>query len=256
MSECQSLVLRGVTISEDANGNICLDDIWRLAKAPVGKIPKFWKRGRAAQSLIIEVQKKVTNSNLKSNHPMSPVIYAGRGRGKEGTFAHPILAAAYAGYLSPKLEIEVREIWLRYRAGDATLADEILQRASAEANAWAGVRALSRSQRVGYTKTLQIHGVAGRGYLDCTEALYLNLLGGKSYELRSQRGLPRKSNLRENFDIAELSFVMAAEALSAERIEEENCAGNIACEVATSRSASVIRRAIEEDRTTRQQKLL
>lgn len=171
MSDNQSLVLRGVPISEDAHGNICLDDLWRLAKCKETKTPRRWRITQAALRLIGELQKKVTNSALKGNSLNTSVIYAKRGRGNEGTFAHPILAAAYAGYLSPKLEIEVREIWLRYRAGDATLADEILQRASAEANEWAGVRALSRAQRVAYTTTLKAHGVQGRGYMDCTEAL-------------------------------------------------------------------------------------
>jgi hypothetical protein len=256
MSDHKALVLRGIQISEDANGNISLDDIWRLAKARDTRLPKKWRITQAAIRLAAEVQKKVTNSSLKENSQAFPVLYAKRGRGNVGTFAHPILAAAYAGYLSPKLEVEVREIWLRYRAGDATLADEILQRASAEANAWAGVRAMSRAQRVGYTKTLQLHGVYGSGYRDCTESLYLNLLGNKSYEIRNQRGLSRKANLRENMDIAELSFVMAAEALSAERIEEEKCTGNIDCEVATGRSAAIIRRAIDEDRKSRQPKML
>lgn len=64
------------------------------------------------------------------------------------------MAAAYAGYLDPNLEVEIREVWLRYRAGDATLADEILQRASAEANHWAGMRALPKvDQTVGSADT-------------------------------------------------------------------------------------------------------
>ncbi len=256
MSDQRNLVLRGKRITEDAHGNICLDDIWELAKAPESKRPKHWRSTRAAGSLIFEVQKKVTNANLKGNNAYSPVIYAKRGRGNEGTFAHPILAAAYAGYLSPRLEMEVREIWLRYRAGDATLADEILQRANAEANAWAGVRALSRAQRVAYTDTLKAHGVRDRGYMECTEALYLRLLGGKSYQLRAQRGLPPKTNLRDHFPLSELSFVMAAEALSAERIEEEKRHGNLDCEKATSLSAMAIRRAIDDDRRERQKKLV
>jgi hypothetical protein len=251
-----ALILRGSTITEDAYGNLLLDDLWNLAKAKHGKLPKFWRTNAVAKQLITELQKKVTKTNLKTNIKATPVIYAKQGRGNAGTYAHPILAAAYAGYLSPKLEIEVREIWLRYRAGDATLADEILQRATAEANLWAGTRAVSRGQRVAYTDVLKAHGVEGRGYMNCTEAVYLNLLGGKSYELREQKGLPAKTNLREKFDVAELSFVMAAEALSAERIEEEDRRGNVECERATSRSARSIRRAIEEDRRDRQRSLV
>jgi hypothetical protein len=250
------ITLHGKTITEDAFGNLLLDDLWELSKAKASKQPKHWRTSAVAKQLIQELQKKVTNSNLKQKSLATPVVYAKQGRGNLGTFAHPILAAAYAGYLSPKIEIEVREIWLRYRAGDATLADEILQRATAEANLWAGTRALSRSQRVAFTDVLKAHGVQGKGYMHCTEAVYLSLLGGHSFELRTQRGLAVKTNLREKFDVPELSFVMAAEALSAERIEEENSQGNFECQRATARSAKAIRKAIDEDRRDRQRSMI
>jgi len=64
-----------------------------------------------AQSLIVELEKKIKISSLKEDKAVFSSIYARRGRGSTGTFAHPILAAAFAGYLSPKLELEVREIW-------------------------------------------------------------------------------------------------------------------------------------------------
>jgi KilA-N domain len=233
-----------------------LDDLWRAAKAKETRLPKHWRTMGLAKALINELQKKVTTGNIKGNSPLIPVIYSKVGRGNEGTFAHPIIAAAYAGYLSPKLEIEVREIWLRFRSGDATLADEILQRATAEANKWAGARALARSERVSYTGVLKQQGVEGKGYMRCTEAVYVSLLGGKSFQLRERRGLAPKVNLRDNLDMAELSYVMAAEALSSERILEENRQGNAACEEASSISARAIRRAIEEDRRNRQKNLV
>jgi hypothetical protein len=253
MNESRAIVIRGSRIFEDVNGYICLDDLWRAAKD--SKAPSKWRLTRMAQSLIVELEKKIKISSLKEDKAVFSSIYARRGRGSTGTFAHPILAAAYAGYLSPKLELEVREIWLRYRSGDATLADEILQRASAEENRWAGARALSRSQRVSYTDTLKAHYVTGRGYMECTEAVYVKLLGGKSFQLRESRGLAPKENVRNNLSIAELSFVMAAEALAAERIEEELRLGNDECVDASSRSASAIREAIESDRKTRQGRL-
>ncbi len=180
MIEARSVVIRGSRIQEDVFGHLCLDDLWKAAKAKESKAPSKWRLSRMAQALIQELEKKIQISSLKENKPVAPSLYAKRGRGSTGTFAHPILAAAYAGYLSPKLELEVREVWLRYRSGDATLADEILERATAEENRWAGARALSRGQRVSYTDTLKSHYVTGRGYMDCTEAVYLRLLGGKS----------------------------------------------------------------------------
>jgi hypothetical protein len=227
-----------------------------VARARATRAPKFWRMTHLAKTLIQTLQQKVTTANFKSKTPYVPVIYARRGRGNEGTFAHPILAAAYAGYLSANLEIEVREIWLRYRKGDPTLADEILQRATAEENRWVGARAVARSQRIAFTDVLKKHGVEGKGYMRCTEAVYMRLLGAKSFQIRLARNLPAKSNLRDNMDIAELSFVMAAEALSAERIREEHRLGNEECEEATGRSAQAIRTAIDADRRDRQRKMI
>ena len=255
MNELRILVVRGNRVYEDVHGHVCLDDLWRAAKAPTSKVPAKWRVGRSAKALIAELEKKIQISSLKENKGVIPSVYAKRGRGSTGTYAHPILAAAYAGYLSPKLEIEVREIWLRYRAGDATLADEILQRANAEGNRWVGTRAISRVQRVVYTETLKKHYVEGRGYLECTEAVYTKLLGGRSHQIRHQRGLEPKANVRDNLTTAELSFVMAAEALAAERIEQEIRLGNAECIEASEKSALAIRGAIDSDRMNRQARL-
>ena len=254
-SRQHTLALRGRVIQEDAHGRVCLDDLWELSGEKDTRAPKQWRRTTPAKRLIEQLQLKVTTSHLKSGEAEVEVIAAGRGQGVRGTYAHPVLAAAYAGYLSPKLEIEMREVWLRYRSGDATLADEVLQRASAEANHWAGVRALSRSQRVAFTDTLKTHGVIEKGYMQATEATYVGLMGAPSYQLRRDRGL-KPGNLRDQFSATDLSFLMAAESLAAERIEDENRQGNCECVQAAGIGAMAIRAAIEADRKSRQKRLV
>lgn len=255
MSNQEALVVRGHSVSEDVDGLLSLDDIWKASGEKETRSPSKWKVTAAAKRLIQELQKNIAVSALKENSPLKPVIYSKRGRGNRGTFAHAILAAAYAGYLSPKLEIEVRTVWLRYRAGDATLADEILQRASKEANEWAGVRALGRAQRIAYTDMLKAHGVADKGYQHCTDALYLKLFDGKAWQIRAANGWPKGANLRNHLDKGKLSFVMAAEALAADRIDEEDSYGNHECREATERSASFIREAIERDKQDRRRRI-
>jgi hypothetical protein len=250
------LVIRGRQIAQDENGNVCLDDLWEIARASSGKQPKFWRITEGAKALVGALAKKVGIPNLNAKKPNTSMIYASRGRGEKGTFAHPILAAAYAGYLDSKLEIEMREVWLRYRSGDATLADEILERASAEANHWAGVRALSRARRRTYTDTLKAHGVADKGYMQCTEAVYLHLLGGNSWQLRAKMGLAKRSNLRDSLGADKLAFIMAAEALASERIAEEGRQGNLDCAEASALSAAALRTAIESDRGNRQRRMI
>lgn len=249
------ILIRGARVREDANGHWNLNDIWALAKSPTSKAPKHWRGNKAVGRLIETLQKKVTGGYLLAKKPIIPVIYSERGRGNEGTFAHPVLAASYAGYLSPKLEIETREVWLRYRSGDPTLADEILQRATPEANEWAGVRALGRSVRNDFTATLQDHGVEGGGYARITNAIYEALHGKKKRDLVYERGLPMNANLRDAMSKDELVAVMFAETLSKERIGAENASGNIECESATRRSSKRVRDTIEEDRRDRRKKI-
>lgn len=115
VNQSRSIVIRGSRIFEDEYGLICLDDLWRAAKALDSKAPAKWRRGRMANALIIELEKKIRISSLKENKTIIPAIYSKRGRGSTGTYAHPILAAAYAGYLSPKLERSCARLaaWLR-----------------------------------------------------------------------------------------------------------------------------------------------
>lgn len=244
------LILRDSIISTDEFGRVCLDDLWSAANATAGKKPKHWRETKAYKQLERVLQKKVGDPDL-----FGKVVHSARGRANRGTYAHPVLAAAYAGYLDSNLEIEMREVWLRYRSGDAELADEILKQASAEENHRVGVRAMARAQRNAYTDVLKDHGVEGRGYMDCTEALYINLLGGRSYELRNEMSLQPKTNIRDHLDASKLAFVMAAEALAAERIAEECRKGSTDCAAATALSASAIQRAVNDDRKDRQQRM-
>lgn len=247
----QDIIIRGVSIEEDANGHWNLNDIWALAKSPRGKAPKHWRGNKAVLRLTETLQKKVTSGYLLQKKRIIPVIYSSRGRGNEGTYAHPILAAAYAGYLSPKLEIETREIWLRYRSGDATLADEILQRATPEANEWAAVRALGRSVRNDFTATLQDHGVEGGGFGRITNAVYESLYNKRKSQLAFDRGIPATSNLRNAMNKDELVSVMFAEMLSRQRIDAEGSRGNIECETATRVSSRSVRTTIASNSAPR-----
>jgi len=250
----QSLRLRGRLISEDAYGNISLTDIWNAAGRPKHKHPAKWMCHDTAKKFIPAAYDRIVlleHNNAKI--PFNRVCYAKKGR-YGASFAHPLIAAKYAGYLDSRLEVQIVEVWLRYRAGDPTLADEILERASAEANEWAARRAMSRSVRNDFTQTLQSHGVTRRGYPLCTDTVYIRLLGAKARQLRRQLGLPDKANVRDKLDALSLSGIIAAEALASDRIKDENCRGDNECQTATDRSASFIREAFDRDRADRARK--
>jgi hypothetical protein len=252
VSDKFSLVVRGRSIRVDANGLVSLTDIWSAAGFKVNQRPAQWWRLPSSVKLTAALMERlglVGKSHKSKKITTSSVYYSSKA---SGTFAHPVLACAYAGYLNPKLEVEVREVWLRYRAGDAVLADEILSRASPEANEWAGVRAIGRATRTKYTSTLKTHGVeAPVDYAICTNETYIALFDLPAADLKRQKGLAKAENLRDSMDTKDLSFVAAAEALATERIEETDCRGTPQCKGATRSSARYIREAIERDRADR-----
>ena len=246
-----NLIVRKRTVSQSEDGLICLDDIWTAARSPKGKSPASWRRDAPVRDLQIALYDRLYGG---APYKFSRIIR--QISNPQRTFAHPILAVTYASFLSPQLAVEVKEVWLRFAQGDPTLADEILARSTPAANEWAGMRALGRTTRLEYTDTLKAHGVKGSGFRECTDAIYKELLGGASWQLRAQRQLPRKANLRNEMSTSELSYVMATESLAKDRIEEEDSRGNFECITASSRSAFFIRRAIEEDKADRKRSRL
>lgn len=250
-----SLKLRERSIRTDETGRICLNDIWESGDFSESRKSQDWWRLPATKALATALLERQGKSRPFSKADYSEIYFA-IGKPGGGTFAHPVLACAYAGYLSPGLEVEVREVWLRYRAGDPTLADEVLERASPEANLWVASRAEARAIRNGYTETLRDHDVKGRGYMDCTDEAYLKLFDAPAWQLRQRRGLPKGTNLRDKMDIVELQAVKLTEALATQRITVEDARGNAECKEATGRTAANVRFAIDREMQDRQRRFL
>ncbi len=222
MAKVTELILRGRTIRIDSEGFVSLNDIHRAGGFGENKRPAQWQRLPSTNPLIVATYERVVGKSHKGGFRTS-LVYKTT---PEGTWAHPILAVSYAGYLKPEFAVEVNEVWLRYQSGDATLADEVLEKSDDAGNEWAAIRALGRVKRNEYTKTLDQHGVEGFGYANCTNAVYTALFDATAKKLKEQRSLPKTGNLRNAMTTDELVFVMAAETLSRQRIEQEKPAGN------------------------------
>jgi len=246
-----TFVIRDSSVKVDDNGLVSLTDIWKLAGSPKSKKPADWLRLPNTLNLSGTLLSRIVGKSHKSQEKRIKSVHYSAG--VNGSFAHPILACAYAGYLSAKLEIEVREVWLRYKSADATLADEILSEASPEANEWAGTRALSRATRNRFTNTLQRHGVSnGLDYAICTNETYAALFGAPAKQLKKDRKVI--GSLRDAMSVTELSYIMASESLASERIEDTESRGRLECQESTRKSATFIKEAIEKDRASRRRK--
>jgi hypothetical protein len=245
----KALVLRASPIGEDSNGLIKLNDLHALAGSHKNRRPNDWKRG-SAEDLIWRLWERATgNSRSAPKSEYKSVYYTSPGR---GTFAHPILAAAYAGYLDTDMELEMLDVWLRYRAGDRSLAADILSRAKEEVQKWHDTRDVSKAVRNKYTATLAAHGAKG-AIAHCTDVIYIELLGGTTKEVLGDRKLPAKTNLRDTLPLGELLQTMNTEWMASERIEDLDLNGKWPCTEATRRSARIVKEAFERERKDRRE---
>ena len=252
-----ALVLRGRNIRFDENGLACLNDIWKAAGYTKNRRPYDWQRLPGSNGKIERVLELITGKSRNYTKDDMRLAFRTRRGADGGTYADVRLALDYAEYLNPRLAIEVKEVFLRYKAADPTLADEVLQRASAEDNEWAAKRAIGRAVRIQYTDELKNRGVSEpKHYAMCTNATYESLFGKSAKELKEEKGLPANSNLRDKLDARELAYLGASEALSVERMEDEDSRGYSECHKATGRAASAIRSAIDADRKDRQKRMV
>ncbi len=241
-------VLRSQTIRSNADGLVCLNDIWSVAGSPAHRRPAIWRRTALAQRLAGALANRIVRNS--HNSPAADLIRATRGN-QGVTFAHIVLAQAYAEFLDDDLAVEVREVFLRYRAGDANLADEILEKASAEENRRVAARALGRATRGKFTDVLKGHGVVAPYYAICTDTMYQTVLGAPAAGLKQQLGVQKGGNLRDRMSLTELAAVALAEAFSADTIDAHECHGGPACKEATAGASRIVRVALDAQARTK-----
>lgn len=222
-----ALTLNDTPIRTDDAGRVSLNDIYAAAQnvdaADVLKAkrdPRRWQK-EAGEHFVEFVAE---NLNVRK----SDVLKSKRGKGG-GTFAHWQIALAYAKYLSPALHMQVNEVYARVKAGDVTLADEIADRATPEQQEWLARRTAGKVARNQLTSTLAAHGVHGKGFADCTNAIYKPILGGKKSDICAQRGLPARTNVRDVMDLEQLTRTALAEIVARKRIARNNARGNATC---------------------------
>ena len=134
MNEDQELTsalpeIMGRRIAEDEQGNVCLTDLYELAGRPENLQPAQWRRHKKTIALKEALDDRIVCATHKGADQVAESTYYVIGRSsKSRTFAHPVLALEYAEALNPALGVEIKEIFLRYRANDISLANDILDR--------------------------------------------------------------------------------------------------------------------------------
>ena len=251
-----ALVIRGQNVRFDEGGLACLNDIWSAAGYTKNQRPGDWSRLEVTRRKIERVLELITGKSRNYDASDMRCVFRTKRGADGGTYADIRLALDYAEYLNPKLAIEVKEVFLRYKAGDATLADEVLQNASAEANEWVAKRALGRSVRLSYTAELKARGVNGYEYGHCTNETYVGLFNRTASELKADMALKKSVSLRDALSVNDLVKVAFSEVLSVERMETEHSQGFTQCRMATRVAASSVRRALVANKEDSQPRLI
>jgi hypothetical protein len=91
----KDLKIRGQLIRSDVNGLISLTDIWAAAGFTVNQKPGQWQRHDSTQKLMVALMDRVVGKSHNSGKIAVKSIYYSKGAA--GTYAHPVLACAYAG---------------------------------------------------------------------------------------------------------------------------------------------------------------
>ncbi|ESA35952.1 prophage antirepressor [Leptolyngbya sp. Heron Island J] len=134
------------------------------------------------------------------------------------------------GAMGKKYREEAAQLVTRYIQGDVTLAAEVADRNdNPEDLKWLEKRVKSKNTRNNFTATLAQHGVVDRGYADCTNNVYVGLYGGTAKQLKQQRGLTKKDNLRDKMTTSEISQIDFAEDLASRRLKKLDAHGNQQC---------------------------
>jgi hypothetical protein len=224
-----------------------LNQMWKAAGEPKTKDPRRWFDTQGGKDVAHSIAREL---NVVSND----IIKTRRGKGG-GTWAHRRIALAYGAYLNPDLHALILK-WAEERMEEEANPDLAYQRGRERAIAgykrrgWSEERINQRLQgidtRKAFTDKLQQHGVEKQGYRECTDAIYDGVLGGTAKELRQQRSLPKKANVRDSLDTDELSAVSFAEMVARKRLDRRQAQGNHQCKAVCEQTGSDVGEALKK----------
>lgn len=224
-----------------------LNQMWKAAGKPKNKEPWRWLSLPHTEETCRSIAENLTVG-------LSHLIKTRRGKGG-GLWAHHRIALAYGAYLNPDLHALILK-WAEERMEEEANPDLAYQRGRErdiegyQRRGWSEERIAQCLQgidtRKAFTDKLQQHGVEGQGYRECTDAIYDGVLGGTAKELRQQRSLPKKANVRDSLDTDELSAVSFAEMVARKRLDRRQAQGDSQCKQVCEQTGSDVGEAIRK----------
>jgi phage antirepressor YoqD-like protein len=101
-------IVAGVAITQDSMGRVSLNALHKASGLGVEKTPSKWTRTKQAKELIDEAEAQKPDLS-------SEVISIQNGGCSAGIYADQLLAISYAGWLSPKFQLQVNQAFIESR---------------------------------------------------------------------------------------------------------------------------------------------
>ena len=121
------IIISNTLIPVDHYNRVNLNALHKASGEGDHKKPAKWMRLESTKELNCELELTV---NLQSGNSQRPDLAFGEklikttrgGNGGGGTFAHELLAISYAGWISPKFQLEVNRVFLQSKREEPELA--------------------------------------------------------------------------------------------------------------------------------------
>jgi hypothetical protein len=156
------------------------------------------------------------------------------------------------GAVGRKYREQAAELFSRFLDDPASVASAAVERMSDEERDRLEARLKGKRTRHVFTDVLKDHGVVQVGYGNCTNAVYVQILGATARQLKvgiaATKNLPvQRVNPRDHFSVQQLGDVETAERIAAGQIRRQSAHGNTAVEHVVLHSAAYTRRLLDGD---------
>jgi len=135
-------------------------------------------------------------------------------------------------------------LWDHWSQKFGKTAEQKKAKEDEEQKRWLALRDQSKGGRKEFAQTLAEHGVAGRGFAECTNAIYKPILGGTAKQLRAKNHLKAADSIRDRLPGKQLAAVWLAEEMSRDEIEDKDVQGLRGCRATCYDSATRVSKAL------------
>lgn len=105
-------IIAGVEITTDEEGRFNLNCLHNASDAKGHKRPSKWLATPQSQELIKELESQSPHEGFGAS-----IVKTINGGNSPGTFAHELIAISYAGWISPRYQLQVNQAFMDYKTG-------------------------------------------------------------------------------------------------------------------------------------------